>query len=168
MADIDAPLSWRMKQDGYLMQINQLRDENAKLRELAVLQSVIFKLRDENAELRKLTVLQSVISKHMNTCPTTDCQVCPVNEECAESVHLEGVLGIDDKETSWLVQWRNEDAADVRAENAKLRELLLDVWNDATQFDGFWDYVHDDGEIYNEDELPHYQERMRELGIEVN
>lgn len=34
MADIDAPLYWRMQQDGYLMQINQLRDENAKLREL--------------------------------------------------------------------------------------------------------------------------------------
>lgn len=34
MADIDALLSWRMQQDGYLMQINQLRDENAKLREL--------------------------------------------------------------------------------------------------------------------------------------
>lgn len=31
MADIDAPLAWRMQQDGYLMQINQLRDENAKL-----------------------------------------------------------------------------------------------------------------------------------------
>lgn len=55
-----------------------------------------------------------------------------------------------------------------REENAKLRELLLDVWNDATEFDGFWDYVHDDGEIYNVDELPHYQERMRELGIEVD
>ena len=53
------------------------------------------------------------------------------------------------------------------AENTKLRELLLDVWNAATQFDEFWDYVHDDGEIYNEDELPHYLERMRELGIEV-
>lgn len=34
MADIDAPLSWRMQQDGYLMQIDQLRTENAKLREL--------------------------------------------------------------------------------------------------------------------------------------
>ena len=52
-------------------------------------------------------------------------------------------------------------------ENARLRELLLDVWNDAMQFDGFWDYVHDDGEIYNEDELPHYYDRMRELGLEV-
>lgn len=55
----------------------------------------------------------------------------------------------------------------LQAENAKLRELLLDVWNDAMQFDGFWDYVHDDGEIYNEDELPHYYDRMRELGLEV-
>lgn len=35
MADIDAPLAWRMMQDGYLMQINQLRDENGRLRELA-------------------------------------------------------------------------------------------------------------------------------------
>ena len=58
-------------------------------------------------------------------------------------------------------------AAHFEAENAKLRELLLDVWNDATEFDGFLDYVYDDGEIYNVDELPHYQERMRELGIEV-
>lgn len=57
--------------------------------------------------------------------------------------------------------------AKTEAENTKLRELLLDMWNDAMQFDGFWDYVNDDGEIYNEYELPHYQERMRELGIEV-
>ena len=56
---------------------------------------------------------------------------------------------------------------DLKAENARLRELLLDVWNAATQFDEFWDYVHGYGEIYNEDELPHYLERMRELGIEV-
>lgn len=34
MADIDMPLAWRMQQDGYLMQINQLRDERDKLREL--------------------------------------------------------------------------------------------------------------------------------------
>ena len=61
-----------------------------------------------------------------------------------------------------------DNACDVLAENAKLRKLLLDVWNDAMRFDGFWDYVNDDGEIYNEDELPHYKERMRELGIEVD
>jgi len=60
-----------------------------------------------------------------------------------------------------------DNARDVFTENANLRKLLLDVWNDAMLFDGFWDYVNDDGEIYNEDELPHYQERMRELGIEV-
>lgn len=108
--------------------IDELCAENERLRESAVLQSAIFKLRDENAKLQKLAVLQSVISKHMSTCPTTDCQACPVNEECAESVHLEGLLGIDDKETSWLVQWRSKDAADVRAENAKLRELLSSYW----------------------------------------
>ena len=34
MADIDEPLSWRMQQDGYLMQINQLRDENTELKKL--------------------------------------------------------------------------------------------------------------------------------------
>lgn len=56
---------------------------------------------------------------------------------------------------------------DARAENAKLRELCKDIWNDALCFEGFWDYVHDDGTIYREDELPHYQERMRECGIEV-
>lgn len=44
MADIDAPLAWRMMQDGYLMQINQLRDENAKLRELC---ADMFKLAGE-------------------------------------------------------------------------------------------------------------------------
>lgn len=33
-ADIDMPLAWRMQQDGYLMQINQLRDERDKLRML--------------------------------------------------------------------------------------------------------------------------------------
>lgn len=51
-------------------------------------------------------------------------------------------------------------------DNAKLRKLVRDMWKDACQFDGFWDYVHDDGEIYNEDELPHYQERMRELVVD--
>lgn len=60
-----------------------------------------------------------------------------------------------------------EESANLRAENAGLRKLLLDVWSDAIRFDGFWDYVMDDGELYNKDELPHYQERMRELGIEV-
>ena len=68
-------------------------------------------LENENANLRKLAVLQSVIFKHMSTCPTTDCKACPVNDECAESVYLEGILGIDNKETSWLVQRRNENAA---------------------------------------------------------
>lgn len=57
---------------------------------------------------------------------------------------------------------------DLKAENVKLRELCRDLWKDALQFDGFWDYVYDDGTNYRDDELPHYQERMRELGIEVD
>lgn len=111
MADIDAPLAWRMQQDGYLMQINQLREEKT------VLERRIDELCEENAKLRKLAVLQSVVFKYMSTCPTTDCssRLCPVKEECAEYVHLAGILGIDDKETSWLVQWRIEDAADTKA-----------------------------------------------------
>ena len=60
-----------------------------------------------------------------------------------------------------------ENARQIMGENAKLRELCKDIWNDALHFEGFWDYVHDDGTIYREDELPHYQERMRECGIEV-
>ena len=72
---------------------------------------------------------------------------------------------LDAADTIWELR---DDLQRANADNAKLRELLLAVWNDAMQFDGFWDYVHDDGEIYNEDELPHYQERMRELGIEVD
>ena len=67
-------------------------------------------------------------------------------------------------DTIWELR---DDLQRANAENAKLRKLLLDVWNDAMQFDGFWDYVNDDGEIYNEDELPHYYDRMRELGLEV-
>lgn len=60
----------------------------------------------------------------------------------------------------------HETANAIADDNAKLRKLVRDMWKDACQFDGFWDYVNDDGEIYNEDELPHYQERMRELGVE--
>ena len=67
-------------------------------------------------------------------------------------------------DTIWELR---DDLQRANADNAKLRKLLLDVWNDAMQFDGFWDYVNDDGEIYNEDELPHYYDRMRELGLEV-
>lgn len=139
-------------------------------------------LRDENAKLRELTVLQSVIFKHMSTCPTTDCQVCPVNDECAESVYLEGVLGIDDKETSWLVQWRSEDAVDVQAENAKLRELVADVLAYGRDggflcADGAWSCPHYQ-ECFNypvEEGPDKYVRRgcrwlvlARELGVEVD
>ncbi len=61
-----------------------------------------------------------------------------------------------------------EEKANLQLENERLRKLILDIWNDAIRFDDFWDYVMDDGELYNVDELPHYQERMKELGIKVN
>jgi len=59
MADIDAPLSWRMQQDGYLMQIDQLRTENANIRDgFHVMQQLyedeLKHALDENAELREL------------------------------------------------------------------------------------------------------------------
>ena len=69
MADIDTPLSWRMQQDGYLMQIDKLRTENAKLRDLMYerahrhaiqhmtedeLRIVATNVLDENAKLREL------------------------------------------------------------------------------------------------------------------
>lgn len=87
-----------------------------------------------------------------------------IDELCQENERLRALADGAANETDRLTH----DAAALQIENAKLRELLLDVWNDACEFDGFWDYVNDDGEIYNEDELPHYQERMRELGIEVD
>ena len=102
------------------------------------------RLMDENAKLRELLLdVADVLEEHTKL------------RELVERLRSAMSDGAD-------------NACDVFAENAKLRKLLLDVWNDAMQFDGFWDYVHDDGEIYNEDELPHYQERMRELGIEVD
>lgn len=120
----------------------------------------------ENAKLRELAVFQSVIFKHMSTCPTTDCQVCPVNDECAESVHLEGLLGIDDKETSWLVQWRSEDAADVRAENDKLRELVKLMHMTIKDLQEAFDASVVVGGV--ELSAEYFEaEYMRELGVEV-
>lgn len=45
----------------------------------------------------------------------------------------------------------------LKAENAELRELVLDI---------YWDYVTDDT-ISDGSKLPYYHERMRKLGIEV-
>ena len=55
MADIDMPLAWRMQQDGYLMQINQLRAENDKLIEACEgWIATSNRLDAENAKLREL------------------------------------------------------------------------------------------------------------------
>ena len=70
----------------------------------------------ENAKLRELVSILSVINKNMSQCSVTDCNQCPVSNECSESVHLEGLLGIDTREISWRVQWRNEDSFDIQRE----------------------------------------------------
>lgn len=90
----------------------------------------IKKLKAENTKLQELVGLWSVINKHMSLCATTECGQCPVREECSESVHLEGLLGIDSKELSWRVQERitkataSERMNVLAAENAKLREYI--------------------------------------------
>lgn len=83
----------------------------------------------ENAQLRELVALWIVIDKHMSLCATTDCGQCPVREECGESVYLEGLLGIDPKGLNWRVQERMAETTDVQVENAKLRELVRDMWS---------------------------------------
>lgn len=74
----------------------------------------------------------------------------------------------DGPEDAELMEHAADAIEGLEAEIAELRKLLLSIWNDACQFDDFWDYVHDDGTLYREDELPHYQDRMRELGVEVD
>lgn len=92
---------------------------------------------------------------------------CLKSENAKLREDLEDQEGYDQMLRDRLRQ-QTELCVKAEAENAKLRKLLLDVWNDAIQFDDFWDYVNDDGEIYSEDELPHYQDRMRDLGVEVD
>ena len=86
------------------------------------------RLADENTKLRELVSILSVINKNMSQCSVTDCNQCPVSNECNESVYLEGLLGIDTKEISWRVQWRNEDSSDTQTENAKLRAARAESW----------------------------------------
>ena len=108
---------------------------------------------------------------HENLRTTLCAQYKKVDGLQAENAKLqELILDIADmlgKNTN-LLRELCEENANLLAENARLRKLLLDVWNDAIEFDGFLDYVMDEGELYNKDELPHYQEHMRELGIEVS
>lgn len=109
-----------------LARLSAIEVENAKMRETAtMLARARTDLLAENAKLRELVVLWSVINKHMSLCATTDCEQCPVREECGESVYLEGLLGIDPKGLSWRMQERMAGATDVQAENAKLRDLVL-------------------------------------------
>jgi len=80
MADIDAPLSWRMQQDGYLMQIDQLRTENANIRDgFHVMQQLyedeLKHALEENTELRELV-------KDYYSFAYAGCFSCRYYEEC--------------------------------------------------------------------------------------
>ena len=128
----------------------------------AAMQRVIDQLKAENAKLRELVALWSVINKHMSLCATTDCGQCPVREECEESVYLEGLLGIDLKGLSWRVQERMAEATDVQDENAKLRELCADMLN------YFTEPVSKRNNLKERfARLDDIGDRMHELGVEV-
>lgn len=134
----------------------------------------ILRLLAENKRLRMLTSLLSVINKHLSLCSITDCGQCPVSSECEESVHLEGLLGIDSKEANWRVQWRSEDAADVQMENAKLRELVDGLRYCANEAHGMCarnypgsDEYMERCPLYGDDGSYGCERLMRELGIEV-
>lgn len=80
MADIDAPLSWRMQQDGYLMQIDQLRTENENLRELV--QDMWEGYNDPRCE-----------ECHLKDTPT--CADCPICAREASVIDRTRELGIE-------------------------------------------------------------------------
>ena len=77
MSDLDLPLAVRMMQDGYLMEIQDLKEKNAKLRELV---------------------------RHMHTClehyepgDTISCEQCPYDNETwgCDYERLMAELGIE-------------------------------------------------------------------------
>lgn len=167
MADIDAPLAWRMQQDGYLMQINQLREENAKLREF------LSKIGPSN-EMRELVASLDLhdeqLDRELNAARRRNFEEVKTSKLQSENAKLREVLLDLADLLGKNVNLRElyKENTNLQSENERLRKLILDIWNDAIRFDDFWDYVTDDGELYNKNELPHYQERMRELGIRVN
>lgn len=135
---------------------------------------------DESAKLRELVSLLCVIDKYIGICGDIDCNKCPVSSECAESVYLEGLLGIDAKETSWRVQWRIEDAMDIQTENKNLQTQLADATESTRRIEGqcakLRELVRDwrDFAVGGADSLPDWnaqqadlESRMQKLGIEV-
>ena len=171
--------------------------DNVSRRELcdriAHLESDLEDAKDKNAKLWELVVLWSVINKHMSLCATTDCGQCPVREECGESVYLEGLLGIDSKGLSWRVQERMAETTDVQAENAmlreqvaeacmqlggawvrctELRELLCDLWRftkaACEKYPKLFDPAAQGGQMVQLNAIDAFEQRMRELGVELD
>ena len=87
MSDIDLPLAVRMMQDGYLMEIQDLKEKNKQLRKERdfYFQQVtdngerahgaIDTLNAENAKLRELVRIA------INYCDTGTCDGCPIQGE---------------------------------------------------------------------------------------
>lgn len=53
------------------------------------------RLMSENADLRRLSTVNAKLFFMMNECYKTNCPDCEARVLCAESVHLEGIYGID-------------------------------------------------------------------------
>ncbi len=106
MADIDAPLAWRMQQDGYLMQINKLRDEKSTL------EQCIDELRMEVELLKNRE--QILITILLN-----DCDI----EVSWDEVRKFWYVGLT--ENGCLMRDR---VCKAEADNDKLRELFSSYW----------------------------------------
>ena len=106
MSDLDLPLAVRMMQDGYLMEIQDLKAENADLRKEIALNEPLFEtlnaandaLLAENAELRELVRDYEELAAAL--CDARECDGCPFDSEQTIYEHMRliarvGELGVD-------------------------------------------------------------------------
>ena len=106
MSDLDLPLAVRMMQDGYLMEIQDLKAENADLRKEIALNEPLFEtlnaandaLLAENAELRELVRDYEELAAAL--CDARECDGCPFDSEQTICEHMRliarvGELGVD-------------------------------------------------------------------------
>lgn len=135
----------------------------------AAMQGDIDKLKDENAELRNdVELLRAMLSQVQTE------KRCYMAENAKLREQVASLIGRS---------FRTADKTDcLNAENAKLRELVLDAWGDghpdrSCEGCDIRDECHDDVERMRKDGVLRFsrclfelriEERMRELGIEVD
>lgn len=77
----------------------QLADWLGELRALRVERESnayrIARMKVENDDLRRLANIEAKLFFLMNQCPSVRCDICEARHLCEESVHLEGLYGID-------------------------------------------------------------------------